>query len=107
MSDGEEWETITNPLAREDQRRYNGETTVNPNAFPTVKLPDVTDAERIPLANVHAIDEAQRTIKFHALMSLLWKARTGPQYNGTVPAATRRARRKTGKAQRTARKVHR
>lgn len=25
MSDPDEWETITNPLAREDQRRYNGD----------------------------------------------------------------------------------
>lgn len=107
MSDGEEWETITNPLAREDQRRYNGETTVNPNAFPAVQLPGITDAERIPLANVHAIDEAQKTIKFHGLMALLMKARSGPQYNGSVPTATKRARRKTGKAQRAARKLHR
>lgn len=80
---------------------------MNPNAFPTVQLPDVTNAERIHLANIHAIDSAQRTIKFNALVSLLWKARTGPQYNGTVPTATKAARRKTGKAQRAARKVHR
>ncbi|MFB6726810.1 hypothetical protein ACFCV3_41965 [Kribbella sp. NPDC056345] len=77
------------------------------NPFPTVQLPGVTVEERDALTEIHDAHRAKQDHRFAFLTALVAKGRTGPLYAGSVPGRVKAARRRTGKAQRIARALHR
>ncbi|MFC0623809.1 hypothetical protein [Kribbella deserti] len=77
------------------------------NAFPMVQLPGVNAEERDALTEIHDAHRAKQDHRFAFLTALVARGRTGSLYSGTVPAWVKAARRRTGKAQRTARALHR